>query len=59
MSNNLTNIKKSNYSPQITEDTPVQYIKGVGPARSKLLERLSIKTLEDLLFYAHRDIDFL
>ena len=51
MSNNLTNIKKSNYSPQITEDTPVQYIKGVGPARSKLLERLSIKTLEDLLFY--------
>jgi len=48
---NLTKIKKSSFSPQITEDTPVQYIKGVGPARSKILERLSIKTVEDLLFY--------
>ena len=48
---NLTKTRKSNFSPQITEDTPVQYIKGVGPARSKLLERLSIRTVEDLLFY--------
>jgi ATP-dependent DNA helicase RecG len=43
--------KSPNYSPQITKDTPVQYIKGVGPARAKLLERLAVKTLEDLLFY--------
>jgi len=29
----------------------VQYVKGVGPRRVQFLERLGIKTLEDLLFY--------
>lgn len=30
---------------------PVQYVKGVGPYRSKLLARLGINTLRDALFY--------
>ncbi|MBI5409506.1 MAG: ATP-dependent DNA helicase RecG [Nitrospirae bacterium] len=43
--------KNSNYAPQITKDTPVQYVKGVGPARARLFERLGVKTIEDLLYY--------
>jgi len=30
---------------------PIQYIKGVGPQRARLLSRLNIKTAEDALFY--------
>jgi len=30
----------------------IQYLKGVGPARAKLLGRLGIKTVEDLLYYS-------
>ena len=41
----------SSYTPAITKDTPVQYIKGVGPARAKLLKRLGIETLEDIFYY--------
>jgi ATP-dependent DNA helicase RecG len=44
-------VKTSDYTPQISKDTPVQYVKGVGPARAKLLERLGIKTIEDILYY--------
>jgi ATP-dependent DNA helicase RecG len=53
MNNNrdLTQTKASDYSPQISKDTHVQYVKGVGPARAKLLKRLGIETLEDILFY--------
>jgi ATP-dependent DNA helicase RecG len=36
--------------------TPVQFIPGVGPARAKLLAKLELKTAEDLLFYAPRDV---
>lgn len=32
-------------------DTPIQYVKGVGPRRSLLLQRLRIKTLRDILYY--------
>ncbi|MFA5794587.1 MAG: ATP-dependent DNA helicase RecG [Candidatus Brocadiia bacterium] len=32
----------------------VQYLKGVGPARAKLLNRLNINTLQDLLYYFPR-----
>jgi len=32
-------------------DTPVQYLKGVGPKRALLLARLGIKTLEDIIYY--------
>ena len=34
--------------------TPVRYIKGVGPALEKKLNRLEIKTAEDLLFFFPR-----
>ncbi|MBI4682912.1 MAG: DNA helicase RecG, partial [Nitrospirae bacterium] len=53
MKNNkdLTRTKTSDYSPQISKDTPVQYVKGVGPARAALLKRLGIETIEDILFY--------
>src|SRR5512143_3701141 len=30
---------------------PIQYIKGVGPQRARLLSRLNIQTAEDALFY--------
>ena len=32
-----------------------QYVKGVGPVRLKLLERLGIRTVEDLLYHFPRD----
>lgn len=35
----------------------VQYIKGVGPNRAKLLSKLDIKTLEDLITYYPRDYE--
>lgn len=34
---------------------PIQYLKGVGPKKAKLLERLCIQTLFDLLYYFPRD----
>ncbi len=48
---NYVRSNTSNNNPQISEDTPVQYIKGVGPARAKLLDKLGIKTLENMLYY--------
>ena len=38
-------------TPNISRDTPVQFLKGVGPARARLLEKLGVKTLEDLLYF--------
>ncbi|NPV91384.1 MAG: ATP-dependent DNA helicase RecG [Firmicutes bacterium] len=35
-------------------DTPVKYLKGVGPQRSRLLERLGITTIHDLVYYLPR-----
>jgi ATP-dependent DNA helicase RecG len=35
--------------------TPVQFIKGVGPQRAELLERLELRTARDVLFYFPRD----
>jgi ATP-dependent DNA helicase RecG len=32
-------------------DDPLQYIKGVGPKRALLLEKLGLKTIEDCLFF--------
>jgi ATP-dependent DNA helicase RecG len=34
--------------------TSIQYLKGVGPKKAKLLSRLGIKTIEDLLYYFPR-----
>jgi len=36
-------------------ETPVQFLKGVGPHRAELLRKLSIEKIEDLLFYFPRD----
>jgi len=41
----------SKREPVVSIDTPIQYIKGVGPARARLLHRLGIKTLNDLFYY--------
>jgi len=38
---------------------PVQYIKGVGPARAETFARLGVKTVGDLLEYFPRDWNFL
>lgn len=35
----------------------VQYVKGVGPKRAKLLNKLEIKTLKDLIYYFPRNYD--
>ncbi|HXT60538.1 MAG TPA: ATP-dependent DNA helicase RecG [Pirellulales bacterium] len=35
--------------------TPVQFLKGVGPQRAELLERLGLRTARDLLFFFPRD----
>jgi ATP-dependent DNA helicase RecG len=34
--------------------TPIQYLKGIGPKRAKAFSRLSIDTIEDLLYYFPR-----
>ena len=39
-------------TPDLT--TPVQYLKGVGPRRAELLERLDVRTVTDLLFFFPR-----
>ena len=38
-------------------DTPVQYVKGVGPTRAAQLAALGIETVEDLLLYFPRRFD--
>src|SRR6266481_502817 len=42
-------------SPAEMLATPVTYIKGVGPARGGLLERLGLQTARDVLFFFPRD----
>ncbi|MGE5474225.1 MAG: ATP-dependent DNA helicase RecG [Ignavibacteriales bacterium] len=42
---------------QTTLYKPIQYIKGVGEARAKLLEKLGINTIEDMLYYFPRDYE--
>jgi len=37
-------------------ETPVRFLKGVGPARAKLLAKLDLETAGDLLFYMPRSI---
>ena len=39
-------------------DTPVQFLKGVGPRRAEVFQRLGIATVEDLLYHVpHRYLD--
>jgi len=42
---------------EVQLDTPVQFLKGVGPARAKQLEQLGVQTAEDLLTYFPRRFD--
>ncbi|MEN6385289.1 MAG: ATP-dependent DNA helicase RecG [Phycisphaerales bacterium] len=42
----------------INLQTPIQYLKGVGPARAQTLAKLEVKTAEDLLEYYPRDWSF-
>ncbi|MBL7214091.1 MAG: ATP-dependent DNA helicase RecG [Phycisphaerae bacterium] len=44
---------------QITLETPVQFLKGVGPARGKAFGELDVRTVGDLLEYYPRDWVFL
>lgn len=37
-----------------TLDDPVRYLKGIGPNRAKLLQRVGISRIEDLLYYFPR-----
>ena len=37
--------------PEDPPDLPIQYIKGVGPHRAKLLKHLGIRTVKDALYY--------
>ncbi|MEE8573664.1 MAG: DEAD/DEAH box helicase, partial [Gemmatimonadota bacterium] len=39
-------------------DTPVQFLKGVGPQRAEAFERMGVRTVEDLLYHTpHRYFD--
>ena len=38
----------------MTDTTQIQYLKGIGPAKAKLFERLGVQTVEDLLHYYPR-----
>ena len=38
----------------MTASTHIQYLKGIGPAKAKLFERLEVQTVEDLLHYYPR-----
>jgi ATP-dependent DNA helicase RecG len=44
---------------EIDATTPVQYLKGVGPARAKVFSELGVETVGDLLEYFPRDWNFL
>ena len=41
----------SSTSPRLTLDTPVTYLRGVGPRRAEALGRLKIRTAGDLLYH--------
>ncbi|MDI6731028.1 MAG: ATP-dependent DNA helicase RecG [Candidatus Margulisbacteria bacterium] len=38
-------------------ETPAQYVKGVGPRIAKLLKKLEVETVEDLLYFFPRDYE--
>lgn len=39
-------------------DTPIRFIKGVGPTKAKLFNKLGVYTVEDLLEYFPYDWEF-
>lgn len=40
--------------PSLRPDTPITYVKGVGPKRAEALETVSIRTFADLIYYFPR-----
>src|SRR5580704_13050482 len=42
--------------PEITLQTSVQFLRGVGPQRAELLGRLGLVTVADLLYFLPRDV---
>lgn len=44
----------SRRAPDVALDTPVRYLKGIGPERSKLLEKLGLECLEEVLYFFPR-----
>jgi len=43
--------------PSAKLDTPVQYLKGVGPKVAKLFKKLGIETIEDLIYFFPRSYE--
>ncbi len=48
-------IQEETYKDSITPLTPVRYLKGVGPARAAIFERLGVRLVGELLEYFPRD----
>src|SRR3989339_1345436 len=38
-------------------DTPIQYLKGVGPKLAKVLKKVGLETVEDILYFVHREYE--
>ena len=56
--NPLDQPRRSGPTPNQGLETSLQYLKGVGPHRAKLLSRLNLETIEDALFFVpHRHED--
>ncbi|MGB9856705.1 MAG: ATP-dependent DNA helicase RecG [Dictyoglomaceae bacterium] len=53
----IINLALEIYSDEEFWSKPVQYIKGIGPKRARLLNNLEVKTLKDLIYYFPRDYD--
>ncbi len=47
--------RRAEGAPPLTVTTPVQYVKGVGPARAETFAQLGVHTVGDLLEYYPRD----
>src|SRR5262245_41287174 len=50
----MLTVKTQAASPAATWATSVRYLKGVGPEKEKLLQRLEIRTLRDLFYWFPR-----
>lgn len=50
----LSPAKIRNFSKKLTLQSPIQYLKGIGPAKGKALASLGIKTVEDFLYHIPR-----
>ena len=51
--------RDQNPTSEISLSMPVQYLKGVGPARAEVFAKLGVHTVGDLLEYFPRDWNFL